>query len=83
MESSGGSKAKPVERGPQTHCGTEWGHPSVSSTDGQVIEGNGFPVQLHILPDPQHTLHGRDQKLPWVPPGEARVSRERSRGRNI
>lgn len=68
-----GQQRKPGEWGPQTHRGAEWGHPPVAGTDGQVIEGNGFPVQLHILPDAQHTFHGRDQKLPWCHPGEARV----------
>ena len=68
MESSGGSEVKPAEWGPQTHRGAEWGNPPVTSTDGQVIESDGFPVQLHVLPDPQHALHRRDQKLPWVPP---------------
>lgn len=74
MESSGVREVKPVEWGPQTHCGAERGNPPVSSTDGQVVEGNGLPVQLHILPDPQHPFHGRDQKLPWCHPGEASVS---------
>ena len=57
-----------MEQDPQTHRGAERGHPSVSGTDGQVVESNGLPVQLHILLDPQHPLHGRDQKLPWVSP---------------
>lgn len=51
----------------QTHCGAEWRDPPVSSTDGQVVEGNGLPVQLYILPDPQHTLHRRNHELPWKP----------------
>lgn len=68
MESSGGCKVKPVEWGIRTHRGAERGHPPVTGTDGQVIEGNGFPVQLHILPDSKHAFHRRDQKLPWVPP---------------
>lgn len=58
----------------QTHCGAEWRHSPVSSTDGQVVEGNGLPVQFDILSDPQHTLHRRDHKLPWKPPGQAGVS---------
>lgn len=37
-------------------------------TDGQVVKGNGLPVQLHILLDPQHPLHRRDHKFPWVMP---------------
>ena len=68
VENSGGGEMKPMVQGPQTHRGAERGHPSVSGTDGQVVESNGLPVQLHILPDPQHPLHGRDQKLPWVLP---------------
>lgn len=52
----------------QTHRGAEWRHPPVSGTDGQIVEGDGLPIQFYILPDPQHTLHRRDHKLPWKPP---------------
>jgi hypothetical protein len=53
---SGGSEGR--HRRGQTHRGAERGHTPVSSTDGQVVEGNGLPVQLHVLADPQNPLHG-------------------------
>lgn len=59
----------------QTHRGAEWRHSPVSGTDGQVVEGNGLPIQFDILPDPKHTLHRRDHKLPWKAPKQVRVSR--------
>lgn len=58
----------------QTHRGTERRYPSVSGTDGQVVEGNGLPVQLYILSDPQHTLHRRNHELPWEPSEQACIS---------
>ena len=58
-----------MEQGPQTHRGAEWGHASVSGTDGQVVESNGLPVQLHIST-------GEIRNSPGCRPGEAGVSRE-------
>lgn len=76
MDSEGVSEGKPMEWGPKTHRGAKWRHPSVAGTDGQVVKGNGLPIQLHILPDTQHPLHRRDHKLAWVLPKGGGVSWE-------
>lgn len=58
----------PLAWSPETYRGAEGRYPPVAGTDSQVVKGNGLPVQLHILSDPQHPLHRRDHKLPWVLP---------------
>lgn len=39
-----------------------WGA-QISCCDGDVVEGCGLPVQLHILPHPELAFHRRNHEL--------------------